>query len=123
MMRNILAVIAGSAAWTVLWLGLNAVLRAAALLPADTTKRVDAAPPLLVMLIGSAVFSIVAGYVTATIMSGGSYTPLLVLCALQLAMGIFFQAQAWQLMPLWYHLPFLALLVPATLLGAWLRLR
>ena len=123
MIRNILAVIAGSAAWTVLWLGLNAVLRAAALLPADTTKRVDAAPPLLALEVGSVVFSIIAGYVTAAIASGGSYTPLLVLCGLQLAMGIFFQAQAWQLMPLWYHIPFLVLLVPATLLGGWLRLQ
>ena len=123
MIRNILAVIAGSAAWTVLWLGMNAALRSASLLPADATKRIDAAPPLLIMLVGSVVFSIVGGYVTAAIANGETYKPVLVLCALQLAMGIFFQAQAWRLMPLWYHLPFLLLLVPATLLGGWLRLK
>jgi hypothetical protein len=27
------------------------------------------------------------------------------------------QASAWSALPLWYHLPFLALLVPACLLG------
>ena len=122
MIRNILAVIAGSAAWTVLWLGMNAALRSASLLPADATKRIEAAPPLLIMLVGSVVFSIIAGYVTAAVAVGGGYTPIYVLCALQLAMGIFFQAQAWQLMPLWYHVPFLLLLAPATLLGGWLRL-
>jgi hypothetical protein len=42
---------------------------------------------------------------------------------IQLGLGIFFQSQAWQLMPLWYHVPFLLLIVPATLLGARLRLR
>jgi hypothetical protein len=123
MVRTILAVIAGSAAWTVLWLGMNAILRGASLLPADATKRIDTAPPLLILLVGSVIFSIIAGYITSAVASGGSYTPVLILCALQLAMGIFFQAQAWQLMPVWYHLPFLLLLVPATLLGGWLRLK
>lgn len=123
MIRNIFAVLAGSAAWTVLWLGMNAALRSASLLPADATKRIDAAPPLLIMLVGSVVFSVVAGYTTAAVATGASYTPVLVLCALQLATGIFFQAQAWQLMPLWYHVPFLLLLIPATLLGGWLHLR
>jgi hypothetical protein len=39
---------------------------------------------------------------------------------LQLGLGIFFQAQYWQLMPLWYHLPFLALLLPGNVYGAWM---
>ena len=121
MSKIILAVIAGTAVWTMLWFGMNAILRSASLLPADVTKRIEAATPLLVMLLGSVIFSIVAGYVAAAI-GGSGYTPVLVLCALQLALGIFFQAQAWQLLPLWYHVPFLALIVPATLLGGWLRL-
>ena len=123
MIRNILAVIAGSAAWTVLWLGFIAVLKSASLLPADATRRVEAAPSLMLLLAGSVVFSIIAGYFAAAITTSGTYTPVLVLCALQLALGIFFQAQSWKLMPIWYHLPFLLLLVPATLLGGWLRLK
>jgi hypothetical protein len=122
MSRTILAVIAGSAARAMLWFGMNAILRGASMLPADATKRIEAATPLLVMLVGSVVFSVVAGYVAAAVGGDGSYMPVLVLCALQLALGIFFQAQAWQLLPLWYHAPFLALIVPATLLGGWLRL-
>jgi hypothetical protein len=123
MTKTILAVIAGSAAWTMLWFGMNAILRGASMLPSEATKRIEAATPLLVMLLGSVVFSIAAGYVAAAVGGGDSYTPVLVLCALQLALGIFFQAQAWQLLPLWYHLPFLLLIVPATLFGGWLRLQ
>ena len=47
----------------------------------------------------------------------------MVLCGIQLALGLVFQAQAWKLIPVWYHLSFLLLLAPATLLGAWLRLK
>ncbi|CAN5725111.1 hypothetical protein BH20VER1_BH20VER1_25650 [soil metagenome] len=123
MIRNILAVIAGNVAWTVLWLSYNALLKSFGALPADSAAPLTRTPPLLMLLVGSVVFSVVAGFLTAAIATGQTYWPVLVLCAVQLAMGLFFQLQFWQLMPLWYHLPFLLLLVPATLLGAWLRLK
>lgn len=123
MIRNILAVIAGNVAWTILWLGYNAILKGAALVPSDATRRVEAAPALMLLLAGSVVFSVIAGFVTAAVSTGASYWPVFALCAVQLAMGIFFQAQSWKLMPIWYHVPFLLLLVPAALLGAWLRLK
>lgn len=121
MLRNIAAVIAGNLTWTALWLGLNAVLKMQALLPADADKPVDRAPALLLLLAGSVVFSFVAGYLAATI-GEGSYWPAVILAGIQLALGIFFQSQAWRLMPLWYHAVFLLLLVPATIAGAWLKL-
>ena len=36
---------------------------------------------------------------------------------LNLSFGIFIQYQYWDKMPLWYHLPFLAMLVPGIILG------
>ena len=36
------------------------------------------------------------------------------LTVLQLGIGIFAEVSYWELMPVWYHLVFLALLVPAT---------
>jgi hypothetical protein len=36
--------------------------------------------------------------------------------------GAFVQSRVWKLMPLWYHLSFLLLLVPVTLAGAWIHL-
>jgi len=122
MIRNILAVIAGNLGWTALWLGSNAFLKIKGLLPSDPTKRIDDGPALLILLASSIVFSIVAGYLAAAI-STSAYWPVLVLCVIQLAMGVFFQMQSWKLMPVWYHLSFLTLLAPATLWGAWLRLR
>ena len=123
MFRTVAAVIAGNFVWTALWLGLNALLRTQGLLPPDPTQRVEAAAPLAVMLVASVVFSIAVGWITTAIASGKAYVAAMILAMIQLALGVFFQAQAWQLMPVWYHVPFLLLLVPATLLGAWFRLR
>ena len=79
--------------------------------------------PLLAMLLASVVFSVAVGWITTAIAGSNDYRAALLLALIQLGLGIFFQAQAWSLMPLWYHLPFLLLLVPATLLGARLRMR
>jgi hypothetical protein len=39
------------------------------------------------------------------------------LAAVLLLVGIFVEIQYWNVMPVWYHLIFLAVLVPATLWG------
>ena len=123
MWRFVAGVIAGNLAWTVLWLGLNVGLRTQALLPADPAERVEASIPLLIMLLASVAFSVAAGWIATAIAPHARYWPAIVLAVIQLGLGILFQSQAWQLMPLWYHAAFLLLLVPATLLGARLRLR
>ena len=123
MFRTVAAVVAGNFIWTALWLGLNALLRMQGLLPPDPTQRIEASAPLGVMLVASVVFSIAVGWITTAIAGGNTYGPAMILAVIQLGLGIFFQAQAWHLMPVWYHVPFLLLVVPATLLGAWLRLR
>ena len=123
MIRTVAAVIAGNFIWTGLWLGLNALLRMQGMLPAESTQRVEAPAPLGVLLLASVVFSIAVGWITTAIAGGNTYWAAIILAVIQLALGIFFQSQAWHLMPIWYHVPFLLLVVPATLLGAWLRLR
>jgi hypothetical protein len=42
----------------------------------------------------------------------------MVMGTLLLATGIAVQASVWNLMPVWYHVPFLVLVVPACILGA-----
>jgi uncharacterized membrane protein YoaK (UPF0700 family) len=121
MLKRSIAVAAGYVLWTVLWLGYGAALRMMAILPADDTTAVDGAIPLLAMLIGSVVASLLAGYTTATLDRTTSMVPVLVLGVLLLATGIFVEIQYWQLMPVWYHLLFLALLVPACFAGSRLR--
>ena len=46
---------------------------------------------------------------------------LTVLAVLLVATGVGVQASVWTLMPVWYHLAFLGLLVPGCLLGARLK--
>ena len=38
-----------------------------------------------------------------------------------LAVGVPVQVSAWETLPVWYHLVFLAALVPFSVVGAWLR--
>ncbi len=123
MTKNILPVLAGIVAWTVLWLGYNMILKMLGQFPTEPTTRVENPSTLLLMLIGSIVFSIVAGYVTAHVSAAAGYWPAVILGVTLLAMGIFFQTQSWQLLPIWFHFSFLLFLAPVTLFGAWLRLK
>lgn len=116
MLMDILAVVAGFAAWSVLWLGGNPqVLK---LFPGALQKdgSLHHTGALLTLLVFAAAVSAVAGYVV-TLVSGGANLPL-ILGIILLLVGIMVQRQYWKLMPLWYHLLFLGLLVPATLFGA-----
>ena len=68
-------------------------------------------------LVFSVVFSVIAGYVTALLARAKTKQHALALGLALLAVGIFAQVQFWDVMPLWYHLSFLALLIPGVLLG------
>lgn len=117
MWRGVVAVVAGNLRWTALWLSLGTALRRSGALPPET-EPVSAVFPLVLLLVASAVFSIGAGYLVATI---GGWKPAWVFAALQLTIGTLVQAQCWALLPGWYHTGFLLALVPATLFGARLR--
>lgn len=123
MLRSILSVVAGNVVWTILWLIINGVL--AKLYPQsfDGNTRIESAPLLSFLLVYSVILSVIAGYVTAAIAKRNEIAHAFALGVLQLAMGIFFQSQAWHLLPVWYHLSFLFLLIPGNLLGAILRQR
>ena len=121
MMRSAAGVLAGFVLWSVLWLVYNSVLKKAHLLTADTATPIGDAKSLLLLLFGSIVMSAVAGYCCAAIVQSTSYSPIAVLGLLLLAIGIVVQSQYWRLMPLWYHLCFLILLIPLCFVGASLR--
>lgn len=122
MARSVFAVIVGNIVWTLLRLGFNAILANFYPEISNSQTKIENAA-LLLSLLGYSVFiSIVAGYVTATIARQSEIRHAVALGLLQLALGIFFQAQSWTLLPLWYHLLFLALLIPGNVLGGWLHL-
>jgi len=117
-MRNLLALLAGYALWTALWLGGDVAARVLwpDAYPADFPETpMSATTPLVATLALSVVCSLAGGRLTGTVAKRRG--PVWILALLLLATGIGVQASAWSALPLWYHLPFLALLVPVTLLG------
>lgn len=121
MWRSILAVIAGSITWMVTALGMDAILMS--LFPHwYASGRVESVPLLLFSGFYSLFFSVLGGYVTALIAGRSEMKHVFILGVLQLLMGIMATIKFWDTAPVWYHLMFLALLIPANLLGGQLRL-
>lgn len=121
--RTILAVLAGAVVWATLWVGGTQALQRAfpSLLAAG--QPVTNAGALTGLILYSVALSIVAGYVTAAVASRDPMPAVKGLAVLQLLLGIGFEVSAWNLTPVWYHLAFLALIVPATVYGGRVRAR
>ena len=117
MIRAALAVIVGYLVWTALWLGGNAAFFGAAAEAVGAGVPYAAAGTLAGLIALSVVCSIAAGLTAAAIARQRARAVVLVMAALLLLTGIVVQLGAWTLMPLWYHLTFLALIVPASILG------
>lgn len=122
-MRQLLGVVAGFILWSILWLSLNQTLLLLGLMSPTVNQPVTDAKPLFILIVGSALISLVSGYVTARIAGFAWALPAAALGALLLATGIFVQLKLWYLIPLWYHLTFLVLLIPMTVLGARIQAR
>ena len=121
MIRNILAVIVSIIAWGILWSFAGMAL-AAAVPDRFDENLITRSPVLLMALIGiCSVLCIGAGYLCATIAHAKRMKVVLILGLIQLGIGIFVQSTVWDQMPLWYHLIFLAIVVPMHLLGGKLR--
>ncbi len=110
------AVIAGALVWAVLWVGGAAV--AAALWPViiEPGQRLEHSGALLSYIVYSVIVSVVAGYLAARIAQGRARA-VGILAGIQLALGLAIELSAWDMTPAWYHIVFLALLVPALLFG------
>lgn len=118
MLNTILAIMAGFIIWSVVWLGGNQVvtrLFPAAVAKDGSTKHTGL---LLALIALSLLASLAAGYGVQWIAEDGSINPQLILGVLLVLVGIAVQRQYWKLMPLWYHLTFLALILPTVLYGA-----
>jgi len=120
-MKQILGVVAGFILWSVLWLGLNQTLLLLGLLTPPGTEPVTRAQPLLLLLGSSVLISVASGYVTARIVGFPWALSAVALGVLLLLTGLLVQLKLWYLIPLWYHVSFLLLLIPMTFIGARLR--
>ena len=121
--RIVLAVVAGAAAWAVLWIGGNGAAQSA--LPQLVVAGQPLTHPgvLLGFIVYSVLLSVLAGYITGA--AAGAHLKLAVklLAVLQLIFGIIAETSYWSLAPVWYHLVFLALIIPMTVYGGSVRAR
>jgi len=111
------AVVSGVLLWGLLWnLGTAGL---AAVFPAELAgvERIESAPLLLLMIAYSTLLSMAVGWLAARIGRDTAFIATLVLGVVNLAIGILVQTIYWERMPLWYHLLFLAVILPATLFG------
>jgi hypothetical protein len=121
--RTIIAVLAGASVWAILWVGGTQAVAAAFPDLLAAGQPVTHTGALIGLIIYSLPLSVLAGYVTAAVAVGDRMRAVWILSVLQLALGILVETSSWNLTPVWYHLVFLALIVPATVYGGALRVR
>lgn len=118
MLRSIGAAVAGFVLWSVLWLGSNSLLSIVTPDSYNEDGSTDSQLLMLLILFISVLLSLLAGYVTARIVSGRSAGAVWGLGIALLAVGLLVQLSFWALFPLWYNILFLVLLIPGVLVGA-----
>ncbi len=131
MIRIILGIIVGFVAWTILWLGSDYVFgmllpwyhaqNDAMELAMANQKTFQADSTILIIrLVTSVVASILSGFL-AVVVSKEQAKTTLILGVLLLIVGILVQVSVWSYIPIWFHLTFLVLLIPMTILGGKLK--
>jgi len=132
MLRVILGVVAGFIAWSILWIGSDQVLQMVspgwygvhqAAFEKAIFNKTEFAPDqtiLIMHLVRSVIISIMSGFLAAFIANGNRNAPI-GLGVLLLAFGVLVQIAAWSYLPIWYHVVFLGLLFPMTILGGRLK--
>ena len=119
-MKTAIAVTVGYLAWSALWLGGNAVIQSIYAESISPEGAISDVVPLLLALVLSIACSLLAGVVASAMAKQGKAVA--IMTALLLATGIGVQVGiAWDLMPVWFHLTFLALIVPCCVVGGKLR--
>ena len=115
--RTIGAVLAGAAVWAVLWIGGNAALAGAMPDVVVVGERLEHVGALVFLIAYSGGLSVLAGFTTAKVRGEGAMRAVWALASLQMALGLFFEITSWSLLPVWYHVVFLALIIPLTVAG------
>lgn len=131
MLRIILGAVAGFIVWSILWVGSDAVFMAIFssykeymegfnnALQTQQTFAINSTI-LFLTLIKSFICSVISGFITAIIAKEITKSTL-ILGILLLAFGIFIQSIYWNYLPLWYHILFLLMLIPMSILGGRLK--
>ena len=129
--RIILGIVVGFIAWSILWVGSDQLMityipwygqhQIAFERALVNNEAFTASNTILIMhIFRSVIISLVSGYLAALVAGENRRSPLW-LGILLLLFGVFVQAMAFKYLPIWYHILFLALLIPVTMIGGKLR--
>ncbi|MEW6129371.1 MAG: hypothetical protein AB1757_20190 [Acidobacteriota bacterium] len=121
MIRSILAVIAGSVTWMITALGTDQLILNFFPHWFTAEGKTDKIGVLLLMMLYSLSFSVLGGFVTGILAKRDELKHAFFLGLLQFAMGLMATIQFWDMAPIWYHIIFMGLLIPANMFGGWLR--
>lgn len=121
--RSILAVVAGFVTWSILWVVSNMTIAGAFPDSFEADGSTQSVGILVLLICDSAAFSFLSGWLTGVVAQRKQTLHGMVLGGFLLAVGIAVQIGYWDVMPLWYHLCFLALLLPLAALGGKVRER
>ena len=121
--RSIVAVVVAWVLWSALWLGGSAAAGAMfpGILGGGRAQTLAHSGALIGFIVWSVLASVIAGYVCAFLMKESPMRTVWSLGLIQLVVGTAIEVSGWALTPAWYHIVFLALLVPATVWGGKLR--
>jgi len=119
--RAIGGVVAGFVVWSILWLAFTS--GAQSLFPEvlDPTRPLTHTGALVAYVAASVVISVASGFVCAAARGARPMKSVWTLAGVLLLVGIGTEISYWEMTPVWYHLVFLSLLVPATVWGGSLR--
>lgn len=122
MLRMILGVVIGFTVWFLIFAGIEPLVKMIA--PSWTVEQgatyTGSVPILLAYLFRTIIASIVAGFTAAFIAKDNAKTPL-ILGIILLLIGLPIHIIGWSTLPVWYHLIWLGLLIPMTVLGGKLK--
>lgn len=129
MVRIILGIIVGFIAWSIIWVGSDALMQsfspawwgaqkqAMELAVANNESYKTDTLISVLDLFRSVIASIMAGYLAAVVAGENRRSPL-ILGVILLLVGVAVQLHLWNVYPVWFHPVFWILLIPATILGA-----
>jgi hypothetical protein len=128
MLRIILGIVVGFIAWSIIWVGSDALIasfspdwwraqKSAMELAVYNGEMFRTSTTIYVLdLVRTGIASIMAGFLT-TIVAGENRRSTVVLGIVLLVVGCLVQYHVFNVFPLWYHIIFLVLLIPLTILG------
>ena len=116
--RSVVSVAAGFFAVMVLGAAADVVLGHVSPDAFDAQGHARVESTLFIKLAYETLFALLAGYLTARIAVRKPFTHVLVMAGIVLAGRAFIAVATWDVVPLWFNLGVLVLIVPAALLGA-----